>query len=305
MRSWSLRWKIALDAALIGIVATFAGAGTTWIIMHYWELSAFDRRLTTDAQELFRDIKNFPADASAASPLFRENLFPLALRNRFIEVRDASNRVLYATPGLNGSITDDGVDSIHFRKLGPHRVRMGTFREGGLTAYVGADAREVNQIGRDILLGMVGAIPTVLVVVVLGGWWVARKAVRPVDAIRQAATGITLQNLDKRFPVPAADDEIAGLIEVLNTMLDRLQASFEQSVRFSAEASHQLKTPLAVLRADVEAMLHAENPCPEAARAPEMLQQIHQLSSIAENLLLLARADSGRLGVAKNRVRPA
>ena len=130
---------------------------------------------------------------------------------------------------------------------------------------MGADARAVNQIGRDILLGMVGAIPTVLIVVILGGFWVARKAVRPVDAIRQAAAGISLQNLDKRFPVPAVDDEIAGLIDVLNAMLNRLQASFEQSVRFSAEASHQLKTPLAVLRADVEAMLHAGESLPGGA----------------------------------------
>jgi signal transduction histidine kinase len=202
MQSWSLRWKIALDAALIGVVATISGAGTTWIIMHYLELTKFGQY-------------------------------------------------------------------------------------------------EADEIGRDILLGMVGAIPTVLIVAILGGRWVARKAVRPVDAIRQAAAGITLQNLDKRFPLPATGDEIAGLIDVLNTMLDRLQSSYEQSVRFSAEASHQLKTPLAVLRADVEAMLHAENPCAEAARAPEMLEQIHQLSSIAENLLLLARADSGRLELQK------
>ena len=300
MHKWSLRWKIALDAALIGIVATIAGAATTWLIMHYWELSAFDRRLASDAQELLREVKNFQGDGSPQSPRTREDLVPLALRDRLIQVRDASGRIIYSTPGLNEPINDDGSDSIHSRKIGKRGVRMGTFRQDGLTAYVGADAGEVNQIGRDILLGMVGAIPTVLLVVLVGGRWVARKAIQPVDAIRQAAAGITLQSLDKRFPVPAVDDEVAGLIDVLNTMLERLQASFEQSARFSAEASHQLKTPLAVLRADVEAMLHAENPSrAEVERAPEMLQQIHQLSSIAENLLLLARADSGRLELQK------
>jgi signal transduction histidine kinase len=173
---------------------------------------------------------------------------------------------------------------------------MGTFHENGLTAYIGAAAREVNQIGRDIIFGMLGAIPTVLIVVVLGGRWIARQALAPVDAIRQAAAGISVENLDQRLPVPAASDEIAGLIGVLNSMLDRLQRSFEQSVRFSAEASHQLKTPLSVMRADIEALLTDPNtPHEQQERAEELLHQTHQLTSISEKLLLLARADAGRL----------
>jgi signal transduction histidine kinase len=79
-------------------------------------------------------------------------------------------------------------------------------------------------------------------------------------------------------------------------MLDRLQRSFEQSMRFSAEASHQLKTPLSVMRADIEALLTDPNtPREQQERAEELLHQTHQLTSIAEKLLLLARADAGRL----------
>src|SRR5690242_5549217 len=146
MQGWSLRSKIALDAALIGIVATIAGACTTWLIMHYWELAAFDRRLAVDARELFRDIQNFSSEGSGQSSVFREKFVPLALRDRLIQVRNANNQLLYSTPGLTESISDDGIDSIHSRKIGARNVRMGTFREGGLTAYVGADAHEVNQI---------------------------------------------------------------------------------------------------------------------------------------------------------------
>jgi two-component system heavy metal sensor histidine kinase CusS len=196
MKRWPLRWKLALYAAALAVVATIAGAATTWTII-----------LATDA-----------------------------------EVRHAS------------------------------------------------------RIGWDILFGMLGAIPTVLIVIAIGGRWVARQALAPVEKISQAASRITWQHLDQRLPVPAAADEIAELISVMNATLDRLQRSFEQSVRFSAEASHHLKTPISVLRAGVEEILtDPDTPAKQQARADALLHQIHQLTSIAENLLLLARADAGRL----------
>jgi signal transduction histidine kinase len=88
----------------------------------------------------------------------------------------------------------------------------------------------------------------------------------------------------------------------LNTTLDRLQRSFEQSVRFSAEASHHLKTPISVLRAGIEEILtDPDTPAKQQTRADALLHQIHQLTSIAENLLLLARADAGRLELHRER----
>src|SRR4029079_14252019 len=173
MKRWPLRWKIALYAAALGVVATIAGAGTTWMIMHYWEVGAFDRRLATDAQELFRDIENFEGGSASNRAAFKEIFVPLALRNRFIQVVGANGEVLYLSPNLSSPLESDGTDEIHTRRVGGRRIRVGVFHQNGLTAYVGADASEVNQIGRDIILGMIGAIPTVLIVVAIGGRWVA------------------------------------------------------------------------------------------------------------------------------------
>jgi signal transduction histidine kinase len=143
---------------------------------------------------------------------------------------------------------------------------------------------------------MFGAIPTVLIVVAIGGRWVASRALGPVEEIRQAAVRITPRHLDERLPVPPAKDEIAGLITVLNDTFERLQRSFEQSIRFSADASHHLKTPLAVLRAGIEEILKdPEASATQQARANALLDQVRDLTSISENLLLLARADAGRL----------
>lgn len=303
MKRWPLRWKIAIYAAALGIVATIAGAVTTWTIMHYWELAAFDRRLATDAQELFRDIEHFQKNPATNPNGFSELLVPLALRQRFIQIIDAQSQAVYVSPNLPGPILNDGVEKPHIKQIDGHRVRVTVFHHDGLTAFIGADTREINQIGRDIILGMIGAIPTVLIVVAIGGRWVARRALGPVDAIRQAAARITPRNLQERLPAPAAEDEIAGLVDVLNQTFDRLERSFEQSMRFSADASHHLKTPLCVLRAGIEEILtDPTTPAKNQSRADALLHQIHQLTSISENLLLLARADAGRLEVQREEV---
>lgn len=295
-RRWPLRWKVALYAATLAIVATLAGAATTWTVMHYNELRAFDQRLASDAQELFRDVENFEGGWEKNRNAFKENFVPLALRNRFIDIRGPNGEVLYRSPNLSEPLPNDGIEKFHTRKVGGRSLRMGTFHQEGLTLHVGADLRAVHQIGWDIIWGMCAAIPTVLVVVVIGGRWVASRAVAPVEDIRQAAANITAQNLDQRLPVPPTKDEIAGLINVLNATFERLQRSFEQSVRFSADASHQLKTPVAVLRAGIEEILNdPEAPAKQQARADALLHQTHQLTSLTENLLMLARADAGRL----------
>ncbi len=296
MKKWPLRWKLALYAACLALVATIAGGGTTWTVMRYREIDAFDRRLALDAQEFFRDVENFGADAAKNRRTFKELFVPLALRNRLLEVTDRSGEILYLSPGLAEPLSSDGRKEFHTRKIGGRSIRMGEFTENGITLRVGADLKEINQIGYDIFHGLLVAIPTVLLVIVVGGRWVARKAIAPVEEIRRAAAQITAQRLDQRLPVPPTGDEIAGLIEVLNAAFERLQRSFEQSARFSADASHHLKTPIAVLRAGIEEIMgDADCSLHTQATAEGLLHRIHQLNTVADNLLLLARADAGRL----------
>jgi len=296
MKRWPLRWKIALYAAGFGIVATIAGAVSTWTLMRRSEIAAFDRRLTLDAQELFRDVENFEGGWNNNQRTFREEFVPLALKDHLIEIRGPNKEALYLSPNLDGSLLSDGIEKFHTRKIDNRTVRIGTFHRGPLMLHVGADLKEVNQIGRDIIFGMFGAIPTVLVVVAIGGRWVARRALGPVEEIRQAAARISPRHLNERLPVPPAKDEIAGLVSVLNKTFEHLQRSFEQSIRFSADASHHLKTPLAILRAGIEEILtDPKSSAMHQARANALLDQVHHLTSVSDNLLLLARADAGRL----------
>jgi signal transduction histidine kinase len=263
--------------------------------MRHAEIAAFDRRLTSDAQEFFRIVEHFEG-SQHNRPVFQEVFVPLSLGKHLVEVTDASGAVLYLSPRLRHPFPRNGIKEFRNQKIDGQNIRLAEFSENGLTLRAGDDLREINQIGRDIFLAMLGAIPTVLIVTLVGSAWVACKAIAPVEEIRQAARRITAQRLDQRLPVPQTNDEIAGLIEMLNTTFERLQRSFEQSARFSADASHHLKTPIAILRADVEEILADVN-CSEStqARAEGLLHRIHQLSSVVDNLLLLSRADAGRL----------
>jgi signal transduction histidine kinase len=296
MKNWPLRWKVALYSASLAVAATLAGATTTWFVMRHSEIAAFDRRLTTDAEEFFRDVEHFEGGRKNNELVFKEIFVPLSLRKHLVEVTDASGTVVYLSPRLRHAFPRDGIKEFHNQKVDGQRIRLAEFSENGLTLRAGDDLKEINQISRDIFLAMLGAIPTVLIVTLVGSAWVASKAIAPVEEIRQAANRITAQRLDQRLPVPPTKDEIAGLIEMLNTTFERLQRSFEQSARFSADASHHLKTPIAILRADVEEILADVN-CSEStqARAEGLLHRIHRLSSVVDNLLLLSRADAGRL----------
>jgi signal transduction histidine kinase len=300
MKSWPLRWKVALYSASLAVAATLAGATTTWFVMRHAEIAAFDRRLTTDAEEFFRDVEHFEGGQKNNRPVFKEIFVPLSLRKHLVEVTDAGDTVVYLSPRLRHAFPRDGIKEFHNQKINGQNIRLAEFSENGLTLRAGDDLKEINQAGRDIFLAMLGAIPTVLLITLVGSAWVASKAIAPVEEIRQAAKRITAQRLDQRLPVPPTNDEIAGLIEVLNATFERLQRSFEQSVRFSADASHHLKTPIAVLRAGVEEILADVN-CSEStqARAEGLLHRIHNLSSVVDNLLLLSRADAGRLELSK------
>src|SRR5882724_8066951 len=300
MKNWPLRWKVALYSALLAVSATVGGAITTWFVLRHHEIAAFDRRLTTDAQEFFRDVEHFEGGRTNSGPVFKEILVPLSLRNHLVEVTDATGAVLYLSPRLRQPFPRDGIKEFHNHKIDGKNVRVAEFSENGLTLRAGDDLKEINQIGRDIFLAMLGAIPTVLLITLFGSTWVASKAIAPVEEIRQAASRITAQRLDQRLPVPPTNDEIAGLIEMLNATFERLQRSFEQSARFSADASHHLKTPIAVLRAGVEEILSDAN-CGESTqtRAEGLLHRIHHLTSVVDNLLLLSRADAGRLELLK------
>ena len=141
---------------------------------------------------------------------------------------------------------------------------------------------------------LAGSLPLILAAATLGGYWMSRRALAPVDAITQAARRISAENLSLRLEVPRTGDELERLSETLNDMMRRIEAAFRRMTRFTADASHELRTPVSIMRTTAELALRRER-SPEEYR--EALQQIlielERTSRLIEDLLTLARADSG------------
>ena len=146
-------------------------------------------------------------------------------------------------------------------------------------------------------------VPLGLLLIVSGGWLIGHLALRPVNLIARTAESVTAHRLDARIPDRQADIEFRRLIWLINGMLERLENSFMQATRFSADAAHELKTPLAILQAQVERSLQrAADGAAEQCEYAEQLDEIQRLKVILGKLLLLSRADAGQLPVNRERL---
>jgi signal transduction histidine kinase len=182
-------------------------------------------------------------------------------------------------------------------------VRLGVFANPETVLVIGADLGRVADDMRQLRQAFLVALPGALLIMALGAAWVARRALRPVEALGEDMRRVSARSLDQRIEAGGADREFATIIENYNAMLERLERSFAQAIRFSADVSHELKTPLAVMQATLERGL---KDCADDERAQavfaQALEQTGKQRSILESLLLLSRADAGRLEISASRI---
>jgi heavy metal sensor kinase len=161
---------------------------------------------------------------------------------------------------------------------------------------VASSLEDVEDALNTLFIILIIAVPFALLVAILGGQFLASKALKPVDQITRTARIITSQNLNQRIEPPRVKDEISRLIETFNEMISRLDRSFRQVKQFSTDASHELKTPLTILKGEVEVALRKERGPQEYEEILKSnLEEINRMSQIVEDLLLLSRADSGQI----------
>lgn len=174
--------------------------------------------------------------------------------------------------------------------------RIGMMGTADTTLVIGMNTRHANAELTQLRNGFLLALPISLALVGIGGWIVAGRALRPIRVIADTAEQVTARGLDQRVPVSDEDPEIARVILVLNRMMDRLERSFQQATRFSADASHELKTPLAIMQGELENALQEASPGSREQQVfGNLLEEAQRLKTITSGLLLLARADSGQL----------
>ena len=183
----------------------------------------------------------------------------------------------------------------------PYLIRSGVIVDPEHPQYkyflaIGRAIDTSNRILKEFTFRYFIIVPAVVLVSGLLGWFLAGRALAPVNSVAQAAERITHSNLNMQIPLRGAGDELDRLIESFNRMMERLSCSFAQIQQFSADVSHELRTPLTIVRGQIEVALFTAKTIEQYREAMvNALEDVERLSNIIRALLMLSQAESGQL----------
>ncbi|HZX04285.1 ATP-binding protein [Kribbella sp.] len=304
-RTWRLRRPRTLRAR-VTIVASIAI--TTVVILGVMLLYVLQRqaiRKSIDAQlhTYTTQIAQSATTSGWPSPLPRSSVDPVAEA----QVLAADGSVLAATSTLAGlpalyqlpagstvpvrQKAADGSIPADIRVVG---VRT-TVKGRPVTIVAGTANGTLDPVQAEFAARLLLGIPIALLLAAIAVWIIVGRALRPVERIRRAVTEITSADLTQRVPQPATDDEIGQLARTMNDMLMRLEDSASRQRRFVADASHELRSPLAAIRTTLEVGLAHPDEAPWPVIAERAAQQSTRLQDLIQQLLLLAKADERQL----------
>ena len=222
-----------------------------------------------------------------------------------LQVSDENGNFLYRSPrlqelGVPAQLKRSRKFDIVWFGRTPLRMYSAVLNEQGrrFTIQVAEDMDDyfVATDRYEILLFI--GIPVLLLVATGGGYWLSKRALAPVDQITSAAQSISPSDLGGRVVVPETRDELQRLAQTLNAMLQRIEAAFRRMTQFTADASHELRTPIALIRTRAEIMLRKSRDNQEYRDAlHDILEESERITGLIENLMLLARADVGTEGL--------
>jgi signal transduction histidine kinase len=302
-RTLAVRFSITIFIALL-FIAVWAYLGAQRILRE-----ELDRGLAAVAQLEFAVIgAGFPI-ALHAEPSDLDGFIDVV--NRFVIVRDVDTNVLAVNTPLANNVPleaesfqqalrgsqiwttqDWGDDQIrsYYGSVDLSRNR------GQVVVQVAASLQPLSAANREVLFLLLGTVLLGTAASALGAGWLASSSVTPVDEITQQAQGIQPGMVGQRITEHADIDEFAGLVRVLNGMLERLDRTFETQRRMIADAGHDLRTPLTAMQGEIEVTLRGErSPVEYKATLSSVLEEVDHLVSISDSLVLLARLDAGAL----------
>ena len=318
MRSLPIRVRLTAWYLLV----IFASLAVSSLAMYFGIQQAIeetvDAQLETRSDTIQRFLEaNHPpaAAAAAAAPQLLPTAAGLAPGDELYQVADASGSILFQSPAMRELEVPLSTDQLHHHYR--HHRDQGNFTTYyrrhvdvrvlqslvplGDKAYRVQVATDVNPLYA-VLEAFRKWVWTVLPLIVglagLGGYWLTGRAMKPVHALVRSTRDISERSLSRRIAVPSAQDELRELAETINAMLARLESAFTRITRFTADASHELRTPITVIRTTAEVILERER---SEAECKEMvgliLSESESTSTLIEQLLTLARsdADTGQL----------
>lgn len=299
MKRWSLRTELRLwSALLVAAILVVVGSGVA-IYQQHQEMSELDHQLRLIGDHFLAVYRKNGANPAWVTPDTVENTIAETSGNEwFIEVVDAAEKPLYRSHSL-ANLSFSGVrPGLSDFNLGESGIRVGVFSDQGVTLRLGIDLDDLNELSSSLLIAVVIVSPGILAIIYFGARWLAARALAPVSVLTDAAERVSARNPEERLPVLPPADELARLANVLNATFDRLAVAFNQATRFSADASHEFQTPIAIARSGLERLLTSPSLAPShRADAVEALDQLRRITHITRTLLVLSRADAGQLGL--------
>jgi heavy metal sensor kinase len=285
----SIRFRLTVWYALILSAALCAFSGLTWVIMQ---------------QRLLNDVRRGLGEAASRFEAFvrgeEAEIPPVDLNEEMGDFCHAlpSTSYLQLTPLNGGQGFRCGPPAsgprAHFEVL------KGAMTVGGkqYELEVGASRQEMHRALELLQALLWSLVPVVILASCLGGWWLSRRALKPVDEITSAAKAIGIENLAARLPMPGTNDELERLTETWNATLARLESAVAVLWSFAGDASHELRTPVAVIRTNAEIALRRDRE-PEAYRESlrEIAAESERMTQLVEDLLFLARRGSRDTGM--------
>lgn len=300
MAHWSIRARLTIWYSLILLAGLLLFGCAIWLVVSHSLMASLDDGLAAQAKGVVTVIRtefdpvkpqNLPEELSEYADATPEG--------NLMEVLDSRGDPIVASKVVHLNripmTSPDGFGLQAAASRG-YRTFVTTVTVHGepfriLVAQPLENTEATLRRSRTLLLWLA---PVVLGIASLGGYWISGRALAPVDEITRAAQSIGIQNLSGRLTVPATGDELQRLSQTWNAMLARLETAVKRLSQFTADASHELRTPIALIRTTAELTLRRER-TPQTYR--EALRQIvaesERTARLIEDLLLLARADAG------------
>jgi heavy metal sensor kinase len=225
-----------------------------------------------------------------------------------VQVVDSDNRVIAASPGVDTAVSMVNRDQLAKVRRGAHLTVSGArasqedpirvvavdanTRTGQRTVLVGTDLGRVFDSSRLLQRALLLGGPLIVIAMAALTWWVVGLTLRPVAALRREAAQLSASGLERsRLPVPDAQDEIHSLALTLNGMLDRLDSSTARQRRFIGDAAHELRSPIASLRLQLEVAQRLDQSPAMRELTDDALLDVDRLTHLIDDLLVLARSD--------------
>jgi signal transduction histidine kinase len=219
-----------------------------------------------------------------------------------MQIANARGEILFRSDNLGETLLPAATSSEpHWTATLPNfgDVLISAYSSGPLRFSIGTLLHPSQRMMNDYMRMCIPLLLGVALVSIALGYAFSRATLRPLRAIEATANRIKADNLAERIPMPSGRDELGALTQLLNQMFDRLQRSFDQINRFAADASHEMKTPLALIRLHVERLAGRLQHDPEGAAAiSDIMEEIAGLHRVIDRLLFLAKTESGAISPA-------